>query len=686
MLDRIPLGYYAFAGLLNFVTSFALLIFVFSKNPKSRINQAFCLFAFSVAGWGLSYLLWLTTDKSYPAEFYLRTLMLFVIFIPTTFTHFVLTFLKIDHKKINLANYLISAVLGATAYTQYFAHDIGPFLVFPYWLKPRFLFYVHAVHFFANVIYSHYLMLQALKRRTGVFRNQVLYVLTGTAIGYCGGALNYLTWIRVPVPPFLNPLVSVYVATVAYAIIRHRLMDIEVVIKKALVFTSLLLAVFAVFVGITMTAQEMIAGGRIWGLAISSALIILILRPLEIFLVNVTDKFLFQKKYNPMRMIHDFSQTVLTELNLDKIAKQTVDILTEALRIESCAVFISSKEGDRFVLKEQKGIENKDIVIGEKSPLVMALNHRAVVAEQTDEMKQIGATVCIGILIRKQLIGFLALGSKKSDEDYTQEDNDVLKILADALGVAVTNALAYEELRHKANLVTIGTLAAGIKHDISKPIDHMNSEVSGFLMRFKKKDFQDPAQMLNESGDLLERCCDTFGKVISISEKYAARPKENEKPVILNVSEEVDVALSVIQHRINKSGIKVVKQIPANLPKIQFDKDYMRQILDNIFGNAIDAIDVAKRSSNESFITIKGKEIENRTLNVRLEITDTGTGISEKIRDKIFKSWFTTKGEKGTGLGLALVSELIMRGGGTVEVESEEGKGSTFILSLKGVR
>lgn len=299
MLDRIPLGYYAFTSLLNFITSFALLVFVFSKNPKSRINQTFCLFAFSVAGWGLCYLLWLTTGQSYLAEFYLRTLMVFVIFIPTTFTHFVLTLLNIDHKKINLSNYLISTILAVTAYTQYFAHDLEPYLVFPYWLRPGFLFYVHAVHFFGCAIYSHCLMLRALKHRKGVYRNQVLYVLIGTGIGFSGGALNYLTWSRIPIPPFLNPLVSVYVATVAYAIIRHRLMDIEVVIKKAVVFTSLLLAVFAVFVGITMTAQELIAGGRLWGLAISSVLIVLILRPLEIFLANATDKYLFQKKIQP---------------------------------------------------------------------------------------------------------------------------------------------------------------------------------------------------------------------------------------------------------------------------------------------------------------------------------------------------------------------------------------------------
>src|SRR3989338_4215759 len=143
MLENIPLSYYTMAGLLNFITSAVLAIFVFSRNPKSRINQIFSLFAFAVAGWSLCYFLWLRAENSRVAEVYLRTLMLFVIFIPTTFVHFILTLLKGDvgrRKRINFSNYLISSLLGLTVYTRFFASDIGPFLVFPYWLQPRTLF------------------------------------------------------------------------------------------------------------------------------------------------------------------------------------------------------------------------------------------------------------------------------------------------------------------------------------------------------------------------------------------------------------------------------------------------------------------------------------------------------------------------------------------------------------------
>ncbi|MCM8792832.1 MAG: hypothetical protein NC826_06840, partial [Candidatus Omnitrophica bacterium] len=237
MLNCFSLSYYALIGLFNFITAFLLSFFVFSKNPRSRSNQTLSLWLFTVAGWGLFYFLWLTTKKSHLAEFYLRTLMLFVIFIPSTFTHFVLTLFKVDfRKKVDIFNYLISILLGFSAYTPFFANEIGSFLVFPYWLKPKFLFTIHSIHFFINVIYSLFLMLQGVLRNSGIFRNQILYVLIGALVGYSGGAINYLTWYRVSIPPFLNFTVSIGAAFIAYAIIKHHLMDIKVAITRAGVF------------------------------------------------------------------------------------------------------------------------------------------------------------------------------------------------------------------------------------------------------------------------------------------------------------------------------------------------------------------------------------------------------------------------------------------------------------------
>ncbi len=248
MLDHIPLNYYALSGLLNFIASFVLSIFVFSNNPKSSVNRIFSVFALISSGWGLSHFLWLSTlDNNSLAEFYLRTVMLFVIFVPATFTHFILVFLKVDFdKRVNIANHFVGFLLGLTVYTRLFAKDMSAFLVFSYWLKPGPVFHFHLIHFLANIVFSHVLMLRTIKHQSGIFRNQILYIFIGTSIGYSAGVLNYCPWYRISIPPFLNPLVSVYVASLSYAIIRYRLMDIRIFAARFLIFTLVYVPILSI--------------------------------------------------------------------------------------------------------------------------------------------------------------------------------------------------------------------------------------------------------------------------------------------------------------------------------------------------------------------------------------------------------------------------------------------------------
>src|SRR3990167_1033182 len=235
--EWIPLQYYALSGLINFVTSFSLCVFILLKNIKAKANRIFALFCFAVAQWSFFYFLWLQTANPSVADFFLKTCMFGVIFMPSIFTHFIshLLGLKINSKVIS-ANYLISTLIAALVYTPFYAYDGGPFLVFPYWARPGILFPLHLIHFSVNVIYSHYKMAVAIQKTRGVTRNQIKYVFIGTTIGYLAGVTNYFCWYRIPIPPIPNVLISLYVVSVAYSIVKYRLMDIRIAAVRTLVF------------------------------------------------------------------------------------------------------------------------------------------------------------------------------------------------------------------------------------------------------------------------------------------------------------------------------------------------------------------------------------------------------------------------------------------------------------------
>ena len=135
--------------------------------------------------------------------------------------------------------------------------------------------------------------------------------------------------------------------------------------------------------------------------------------------------------------------------------------------------------------------------------------------------------------------------------------------------------------------------------------------------------------------------------------------------------------LDLIAHDLEMKGIQLKKIIEPNLPDVQCDFQQIQQALLNLIYNASDAM------TEEGTLTVAAnrKEGTERFLNVM--VSDTGCGIAEKDKEKIFDPFFTTKEEgKNVGLGLSVVYGIITRHHGTIEFQSEPGKGSTFKVSL----
>ncbi len=482
--DAIPLSYYTFAGLLNFLTSAALAFIVLGKTPKSRTNQTFACFAFTVAGWSLCYFLWLQAANSRLAEIYLRTLMVFVIFIPTAFTHFVLTLLKRDAaKSVIRTNYLISTVLGLSAYTRLFASDIGPFLIFPYWLKPRLLFLIHTIHFFANTIYSHLLMLRTVKRESGILRNQVLYVFIGTAVGYLAGAINYLTWYRIPIPPFLNPLVSVYVACISYAIVKYHLMDVRVALTRGMLFVMLHALVLGVpfAIAVLCKAPLMTTMGEWWWLLPFGLL--WLLSSLEPLLYRVlqyhAEERIFKKERRYQAALRTMSQELIGFADVKSVCNFVGRYVGEQMGLSSAELIVqgnglsalhavgnhippgvrellqrwiaSPSRTDSYLLAEELGAGRPDTEL------------RAV----RTWMARVGISAIVPGWMRGELVSCLVLGQKRAGAIFSPEDFDVLEALARQSALVIKNIELLDEVHVQKRLAEFGELMNAINHEFN---------------------------------------------------------------------------------------------------------------------------------------------------------------------------------------------------------------------------
>jgi two-component system NtrC family sensor kinase len=151
------------------------------------------------------------------------------------------------------------------------------------------------------------------------------------------------------------------------------------------------------------------------------------------------------------------------------------------------------------------------------------------------------------------------------------------------------------------------------------------------------------------------------------------------KKILSNICEIIDQSLSVVSHPMQKKGITLVKNLEKEkVPEILLDRNQMVQVFINLFVNAIDAIE-----NENGKIEIKTNINFSNEINFfEVSIADNGMGIKEENFSKIFEPFYSTKGRKGTGLGLAVVWGIIDQHSGLILVDSKVGKGTVFTLRL----
>ena len=683
----------AFTGLLNAATSLVLGLYGYLKNPNTSTSKAYLNVNLSITLYSVGYFLWQVTADLASKIFWFKVLVLGFILINAAFLHFVFVFTdKISEKKKPLAIiYVISIVFGYCNFSGFFYENFITKYNFGLWPVPSTLFSVYLVFWFAQALYGFRYFVLGLKDSSGLKHEQIKYCLVAAVFGFIGGASNWPMWYNIKFPPYPNILIVGYVVLVAYAIIRHKLLDIEVIIKKTLVFAGLFGLMFGVFAGVvSFVSFFLLPAGRVnlySSIAISIFLIILLHDPFKNFLVNITNRYLFQKKYSPGKILRDFADEVLTILNLDRLCKVTAETLVNNLYLANCAILLLSREEIGYEIYDSIGIEDKGIYLDTESELMKSLRSNSIpllyqsydkVLQASDavkkDMDKICSHLCIPLIIHSELVGILSLGPKKSDQEYSAEDIDILTTLTKALSIAISNARLFMQAAQNEKLATIGTITSAINHEICGPLSRISMQMQMYL---NDKDEKSSKAGSDKAEQIMSNTMEEIKKVTDITSKLSGFAKPSNivasKPV--DIEKVLDESLALLRHKLEETKITVTKSIAKELSKIIADEHQLQQIFFNLIRNAIEAI------GENGTITVIAKEDVKA---IRVEIKDTGCGIPKDNLDKVFKPFYTTKGgAKGSGYGLAVVKELVQRNNGSIKVESKVGSGTVFYLEFQ---
>jgi len=296
-----------------------------------------------------------------------------------------------------------------------------------------------------------------------------------------------------------------------------------------------------------------------------------------------------------------------------------------------------------------------------------ATAHRTGVQSQTAEIvvnRVRRGSVTVSYLKRKPEI---------DEGPFLKEERSLLDAVARQVALIVERRQAAaervrleEQLRHADRLATIGQLAAGVAHELNEPL----ANVLGFAQL---------AQKAAAAGDGVVTDLDKIAaaalharEIVKKLMLFARQAPPTKTEVSLNTL--IADGLYLVEARCAKQGVEIVKRLRSGLPNIIADPSQVQQVLVNLAVNAVQAMPQGGR------LTIRTDLADGHVL---LAVEDTGSGMTEDVKRQIFIPFFTTKDvNEGTGLGLAVVHGIVSAHGGSINVESEVGRGSRFEVLL----
>jgi len=665
-----------------------------------RIRLSFSILAWSGAGWALSFFMVYFLKDNPLRLFWGRMGFATSGIIPAAFLMFAFLFPR-EQRDINLTKTIIfgfpALLFSVLSFTDQIIFSLGlGSKMFNY--GPLYPFF--SIYLTGFMILGFLFLIKAYRRTVGIERLQVKYCLLGMFFTSGPALINNLF---LPMAGVSNlnwlgpPFTMIMLGFTAYSIVRHRLMDINIVLTKGTTYIFLLVLLFIPLLLISILSQKLSFGK----MSYLHTLIVFLLLSLAATLFGrikpsaekTVEQFFFKDRYDYRDTLGKFSKALVSILDLQSLSKKMIDTITQTMGVEKASLYLASEEKGGYALRESKNVNTTTSTqyLPKDDPLPSYLQkvgeiiireelakrvHLPVINNVVNEMSLLEAEVSIPLLWKDQLIGMINLSHKFTRDIYSREDVELLSTLANQTAIAIENARLYEDLKRSKSyirradrLASLGTLTAGLAHEIRNPLVAIKTFTHLLPERIDDEEFRD--KFLRIAAGEVDRISSLVTELLDF-----ARPSDP-KLAMENINLILDGMILLVSTEMNKKQITHVKSYDSNLPFVETDREQIKQVFLNILLNAIEA------TPQRGEITIKTRSFmkPGGEPYVQIEFTDTGCGISADHLEEIFNPFFTTK-TTGSGLGLSISNQIVRDHRGYIDVESQLNKGSSFFVNL----
>jgi len=679
----------------------AIAIYVYGRARLRVVNQVFAFLGVTVGFWTLSIALAhnpsTSSVHSVRSTFAAASLMVLALLtllyvfpsgsFPKSRVYFLLAAAGLSFFVLSYTSMLVRDRLEASAGL---AVAYGP--MYP-------VFGLYAV---SCLVLGAALVRQNVKEARGRARVQLWYLIAGLLIPGIGiGITNLLIPLLFGASRYgqYGPIFTlIFLAVTAHALIRHRLMNVRLIISRSVSHLVAFLISGSLFViAVSLAARPVIARFGLPTPADVALLFMLALlcQPVTRRLQRALDRYLYRVPYDYQGTIQDASRIMVSTLDLPSLLDHVCNVIGRALHPETVTVYLryTGAEGYSRAARYQVGEDDGSQVphmLPRESPLVAVFaRHRGPLLRddhRTDRDEEVRAAVemasrlggeCVHPLFdERQLEGFFIVGPKLSGDPYFVEDLRLLTTVISQAAVAIKNAQLYRQVslmesekRRIERLAATTALAAGIAHEIKNPLVAIKTFAELLPERVSDPEFrEDFARVMIRE---IERIDELIGRLGNLG----TGPGHGLVPVDLR--EPVEEMLTLLSSRLEQTRVTAERSYEAEQPWISGDVAQLKQLFLNVFMNALESMPDGGRLT----VRLARRWSSGRPM-LFAEIRDTGSGITAELLDHVFDPFVTTE-PRGSGLGLSICRGICDAHRAAIWAQNNpHGPGATIVMEF----
>lgn len=700
--------YLTVSSFLNLLAALLQVAFILSSRDRNPVRKRYLYFLLAITGWSFAYTLWRLSTSEVFAVYYCNVLISAAVFEPVAFYHFSLELAGKKAKRLVYFGYAAAFLLVCAVPFGLIVDGVSPRYGHEFWPNAGVLMPVYLLVFNGYLFAALWVLFKGWSQNLGGKASDYLLVLFSALIGFTGGATNFPLWYDIPLQPYGNILVSVYLFLMVHGLYHNRIFGFSLDIYKAIVgimlnasvalFYLLFFVLFRSLSGVPVSVQDFWLRGFIaFG---CSALVFWGAPKFRYWTESILEGVFRKDRVSALAELKELPMKLADLVDEQSMFEAVGDTLMRSIDVNGVAVYRLEVFESNYSCKYSSGKFNQapeSYLIEPDNPIIDGLSRKPealIFAQVYGELSEqyysslvslrndMDLSVVVPIFADHEVFGLILLGALGEARPFTEDESAILF----SIGAQIGLNLRIRDLERRSNevdkLVALGTMAAGLAHEIRNPL--VSVQTLATLVQAGKS----LESVSDDFKDVLLRDVKRIGNIVEGVALYSQNQQSRKSPT--NLLSIIRSSIEIYESSAKIAGIKIHLHSEVDESVVILaSMDQLMQVFNNLIENALHALSGIPSPCLTIEVGLKSMRARDRKSWVDISVSDNGKGIPPAILPRIFDPFITskdtgTRSEKhGMGLGLAISKRIVDNHNGAIVVSNNPSGGAKFVVSLK---